>query len=772
MSDVSLDVLPGDVTLTNCDRELIHIPGSIQPHGFLLALRIDQQELFRVVVASENAAGYLNRPISDILNAQPGDLLPFEIDALLRRGLLSEGAGSDFARFIGTLNLPLSGGGNAEFQIVGHRVTDLYILEFERTEQSISQGDLNAVITNYVSTLEKSSSSLELCQALTKQIRILTGFDRVLLYQFDEYGHGTVLTEERNENLPTYLGLRFPSTDIPRQARALYISNRIRIIPSVDYTPSPLASIAEVASAPPLDLSLSILRSVSPIHLDYMRNMGTIASMSVSIVAEGRLWGLISAHHSHPRRVPYLVRSACDVLSRIMSAQLLASQKAAELSHAIRLQSVHGQLLTYMASNESYIDGLSGHPVELCAVVGATSAAIVVDGRCIMLGDAPAPAAILKLSTWLGASPREEVFCTCEIQADYPNYEDLIEKASGVMAISLSQIHRTQIFWFRPEVVTSVSWAGEPTKEQQIKNGILEIHPRNSFASWQQVLRGKAEPWSAVESESAREFKKAVLEIVLKKAEELASLASELKVINEELEAFSYSVSHDLRAPFRHISGFSDLLLANEAARLSDKGRKYLETISESARFAGLLVDSLLNFSRLTRTHIEIQPIPMQSLVTAVWKDVVKEETKDRTIDFTVGSLPVMDGDVNLMRQVWRNLLSNAAKYTRKREHPTIQVSASEAGDEIVFTIADNGIGFDNQYAHKLFGVFQRLHRIEDFEGTGIGLANVRRIIMRLGGKTWAEGVENGGAKFFFTLPVKSKARRSVISPVVLAPTK
>ncbi len=274
-------------------------------------------------------------------------------------------------------------------------------------------------------------------------------------------------------------------------------------------------------------------------------------------------------------------------------------------------------------------------------------------------------------------------------------------------------------------------------------------------------MHGKAEPWSTVEIESAREFRNGVLEIVLKKAEELADLASSLEVANKELEAFSYSVSHDLRAPFRHISGFAEILLANEAENLSMKGRKHLQTISESAQFAGLLVDSLLNFSRITRTRLELQAIPMQALVNAVWKDIVKEELHGRKITFTVDSLPVMNVDVNLMRQVWRNLLSNAAKYTRKRDHAHVHVSAAEAGDEIIFTVADDGVGFEGQYAHKLFGPFQRLHRMEDFEGTGIGLANVRRIITRLGGKTWAEGVENEGARFFFTLPVKQMSKPS-----------
>jgi chemotaxis family two-component system sensor kinase Cph1 len=748
-----------EVDLTNCDREAIHIPGSIQAHGFLLALSLAEDERFRVVVASENASQYLQRSAESILHAELGELLPLEIGDLLRRGLLSEGASGDFARYIGSMRLAAPDNANAEFQIVGHRVGKLYLLEFEQAESSISQGELNTVITNFVSTLEESRTSAELCNAITVQIRQLTGFDRVMLYQFDEIGHGTVLAEDRNDRLPSYLGLRFPATDIPKQARALYVSNRIRIIPDVDYTPSPLLSTPEVAAAGPVDLSLSILRSVSPIHRDYMRNMGTISSMSVSIVSEGKLWGLISGHHSEPLSVPYLVRSACDVLSRIMSAQLLASQKAGELAHTIRLRSVHNQLLTYMASGESYIDGLARHPAELCAVVGADSAAIIVDDKCVRIGDAPDEAEILRLSNWLTKNVKDEIFATNELGDELPNADPLLPKASGVLGISLSQVHRLQILWFRPEVVQSVHWAGEPGKEQELIKGELHIHPRNSFASWKQILRGQSEPWTGVEIESAREFRSSVLEIVLKRAEELAEIAAELEVTNRELEAFSYSVSHDLRAPFRHISGFAELLMQNEADRLTDKGKKQLATISESAQFAGLLVDSLLNFSRITRTKLNISAVPMKTLAQAVWRDVTKEELGDRKVEFTLGDLPVMDVDVDLMRQVWRNLLSNAVKYTRKKEGSVkITVDSREADGEVIFSVQDNGVGFDGQYAHKLFGAFQRLHRMEDFEGTGIGLANVRRIISRLNGKTWAEGQEGLGATFFFTLPVRSKS--------------
>ena len=752
---------PGSTTvnLTNCDREPIHVPGSIQSHGFLLGVLPDPQN--PIAVASENSADYLARPLDAILGRNLDDVISPEFVSLLQNGLLSEGSGGDFSRFIGSISLPGAQGQSREFQIVGHRVNQLYMLEFELTDSSITQADLNSAIANFVVTLENTQSAEQLCRAVTIQVRALTGFDRVMLYRFDDLGHGTVLAEDRNDRLPSYLGLRFPASDIPRQARDLYVLNRIRIIPDVEYTPSPLVSIPAIVEGQSLDLSLSILRSVSPIHRDYMRNMGTFSSMSVSIVSEGKLWGLISGHHSSPKTVPYLVRSACDVLSRIMSAQSQVSEKAAQMSHAISLKSVQSQLLTFMAAGENYIDGIVRHPLELCAVTGSNGAAIVVGDRCVTLGKAPPAEEVLKLANWFSKNLKE-LFATNELGAEYPDAENLRSLASGVLAISLSRVHRMLILWFRPEVVETVQWAGEPAKGERLIAGVLQIHPRNSFAAWKQIVRGKSYPWAQVEIESAREFRNAVLEVVLKRAEELADMASELAFTNKELEAFSYSVSHDLRAPFRHISGFAELLMQTEADRLSEKGRKYLSTIAESAQFAGLLVDSLLNFSRISRTKLDVTRIPMKVLAEDVWRDVQKEELKGREVEFALPDLPAIMADLNLMRQVWRNLLSNAAKYTRKREKAEIRIAVEETNEEIIFSVHDNGVGFDDQYAHKLFGAFQRLHKMEDFEGTGIGLANVRRIISRMGGRTWAHGQEERGASFFFALPVKLRAQDDV----------
>jgi len=238
--------------------------------------------------------------------------------------------------------------------------------------------------------------------------------------------------------------------------------------------------------------------------------------------------------------------------------------------------------------------------------------------------------------------------------------------------------------------------------------------------------------------------------------QEMKQHTDEVNVLNKELEAFSYSVSHDLRAPLRHIDGFVDLLQRQAGGFLDDKGRRYLRTISESAKQMGCLVDDLLAFSRMGRTEMRESWISLDALVQDALQ-TVKSESPGRNIEWIVNRLPEVQADPAMLRLVVINLLANAEKYTRSRVQARVEIGASKNSDETIVFVRDNGVGFEMQYAHKLFGVFQRLHSAKDFEGTGIGLASVRRIIARHGGRTWANGVVNEGATFYFSLPQKGE---------------
>jgi signal transduction histidine kinase len=228
---------------------------------------------------------------------------------------------------------------------------------------------------------------------------------------------------------------------------------------------------------------------------------------------------------------------------------------------------------------------------------------------------------------------------------------------------------------------------------------------------------------------------------------------AELQAANAELEAFSYSVSHDLRAPLRHINGFADLLNEESGSKLDQDGRRYLSIISDSVRQMGKLIDTLLEFSRIGRVEMRFARVSMVEVVEEVAKKL-KEEHKDRSIEWDIQPLPQVRGDRALLKQVWTNLLANAVKYTRRRQIARIEVGCNRKESELEFFVRDNGAGFDMKYAGKLFGVFQRLHRAEEFEGTGVGLANVARVVTRHGGKVRAEAKVNEGAALYFTLPV------------------
>ena len=736
--------------LTTCDREPIQIPGSIQPHGVLLALELPE---LRIAQVSENVFDWLRRTAVDTLGRPVEAVLGSEVARKLRDAVENEN-GSIERNPIAIVGAGVEVDGSLRsFEVIAHRSDQSVVVELEPSpvdEATLSRW-LYPMVRTFLSRLENEPSLVDVCRVVAAEVRKITGVDRVLIYRFDEGWHGTVVAEDRNDVLPSYLGLKFPASDIPEQARALYRANRLRLIPDSNYCPV-LIVPAMAPGGRPLDLSFSTLRSVSPVHVEYMRNMGTGASMSISILRDGELWGLVACHNQAPLLVPFEVRTACDFLGQVLSIQVDIKSQKAEFDHRTDRQVAVSRLLIAMSEANGFVEGLLKHSETLLDVAQAQGAAILFDGNQFRVGSTPEPEEVDAIADWLDTESRGDVFATDSLAEVMPNAGDDAFKdwGSGLLAVSISQLHRGYILWFRPEVLKTVSWGGDPRKPAPSEDG--RIHPRRSFEVWKETVRLKSTPWRSSEVEAADDLRKAILEIVLRRAEERAQLSAELERSNKELEAFSYSVSHDLRAPFRHIVGYAELLREEEDARISPEGRRYLETIIESAQFAGTLVDNLLAFSRMGRSSIHPVPINMQS----VTRDVVQEiqaEVGARSIEWKIGELPEVEGDLMMLRLAMTNLISNAAKYTRNREVAVIQITGETHGGEAIFHVQDNGIGFDMKHVDKLFGVFQRLHRMEEFEGTGIGLANVRRIMSRHGGRAWAKGELNAGATFSIALP-------------------
>jgi chemotaxis family two-component system sensor kinase Cph1 len=715
-----------------CAREPIHVPDAIQPHGVLLVLDGDGT----VLQASANSAHKLGR------RAQAGmalaDVLP-DVAAALSADWMTE---DDVFRDI----VVVDGG---RFHAVAQRVGECIVLELETLADGPERGErLFSQLRRFVDRILQASDIEDIAHLVAKHVRAVTGFDRVLVYRFDQEWNGTVIGESGNGALPSYLGLRFPASDIPEQARRLYRTNRVRIIPTADYDPIPLEPTVNPLTGGSLDMSFSILRSVSPVHLEYMRNMGTAASMSISILVDGELWGLVACHSRKPHMVPLGIREACDFAVQSVAAQIAGRVRTSDAARRLRLGEVSSRLLTSMAATSDWRRGLLASPKDLLAQVDASGAAVVFDDACWSLGECPDEAQIRAIVDWLETHAVEDVHAIDRLVGAVPGADAFADVASGLLAARISELHPSWLLWFRPEVARTVTWGGDPHK---VVREAGRIHPRHSFEAWKELVEYTADPWQPAEIAAARDLRSAIVGIVLRRAEELAKLAEELQRSNRELEAFSYSISHDLRAPFRHIVGFSELLREREKA-LDEKSRHYLDSISESALAAGRLVDDLLSFSHLGRTPLTVARVDMDKIVTEVRRSL-EMMAGARKIVWKIDPLPPGWGDATLLRQVWFNLAENAVKYSRPRDATVIEIGGRAEEGETIYWVADNGVGFDMAYVEKLFGVFQRLQRAEDFEGTGIGLALTKRIMDRHGGRIWAEGEVDRGARFTFALP-------------------
>ena len=735
MSDPTL---PPVADLDTCAGEPIRIPGGIQPHGALIV--VDPYDL-TLLQASANLTAFTG------LDLAPGDRLGEGAAAVLANEL-SAWMDRGEAAFLRTLRL-----GETSFQVAAHRSAQGLVVEFEAAPASEAE-TLEALyprLRRFVEALAGAPDLRSLAEMTVREMRQLTGFNRVMLYSFDAEGCGTVLAEDRDEALPAYLDLRFPASDIPAQARELYRLNRLRLIPDADYQAAPIQPPTSPLDGEALDLSLAALRSVSPVHLEYMRNMGTLSSMSVSILVDGALWGLVSCHNAAPKGLNAQVRTACDFLGQIVSLQIGARERAAHAARRIALKQVETELLARLSQHAAFHEGLVESGAAWLGVVEADGAALVTPEHLITYGDTPSQPELQELAGWLHRREAGELFSTESLAGVWPQAEAFAGVASGLLAISISQLHPSYIMWFRHEVARTVRWAGEPVKPAQ--DGRLS--PRRSFAQWTEQVRLQSLPWDDVELESARDFRNAVVNFVLRRAEERAQLTEQLRITNQELESFSYSISHDLRAPFRHIVGYSELL-SNQLKDLDERSRHYLNSIVEAALSAGRLVDDLLNFSQLGRVNLHFNRIDMRKVVAEVRRSGAPD-TEGRAVDWRVGELPPAYGDGAMVRQVMVNLIDNALKYSRERDPAIIEIEGEDRGDVTAYTIRDNGVGFDMKYVGKLFGVFQRLHRSEDFPGTGIGLALVKRIIDRHGGTVSVTGTLDKGAEVSFTLPKPQK---------------
>lgn len=568
-------ITANNVNLNNCDREQIHLPGSIQPHGVLFVLSEPDLQVEQV---SNNTEIFLGISPDSLLGQNLAILFDDE-----QIGKIQNCLNGDFEN-INPLKLFANFGGlSIELDGIIHRSDrGKIILEIERTDHPEDRSffGFHKLTKSTLTKMQKAANLRELCRVIVAEIRQITGFDRVMAYQFDADGAGTVIAEDKPDEWETYLGLRYPDSDIPKQAKHLYTLNWLRLIPDVDYQPVPIVCHTQDGDNSPLDLSFSVLRSVSPIHIKYLKNMGVGASMSISIIKNRKLWGLIACHHQKTKYIPYSIRTACEFLGQVMSLEIAGKEDYEDLDYKIRIKSMQSQLIDAVSQSEDFTDVLLENSTSLLAAVGAEGAAICRDKEIIRIGKTPEIVQIQDLLAWLPERFERDLFVTDCLPKIYPKSENFQAVGSGLLALAISKIRQKYILWFRSEQIQLVDWAGNPNKTNRIESdGSLTIFPRKSFEKWQETVYGKSLPWQPWEIDGALDLRSAIVGIVMRKADELAAVNLELQRSNSELDAFAYIASHDLKEPLRGIHNYATFLLEDYGNILDAEGTEKLGTM-------------------------------------------------------------------------------------------------------------------------------------------------------------------------------------------------
>ncbi|WP_424210627.1 ATP-binding protein [Streptomyces sp. BI20] len=750
--------VPAPFDLTACVREEIHLLGGIQSHGTLLA--VDPVD-GRVVLAARNTEEHLGAPAETLLGRPVTDLLPAEDHAealALTEGPQLDGAPAAVLRT--TVTRP--DGTTRPLDLSAHRRDGLLVLELEPPAEPAGPGDparFHQGIRRALVRLRSADTVAEACRRAVAEIRALTGYDRVVAYRFEgEDGPGEVVAEERAEDLEPWLGLWFPATDIPPQARRLYLSNWIRAIHDVDDESVPLHPSTLPATGRPLDLSGSALRTVSEFHLEYLRNIDVRASMSVSVLRDDRLWGLIACHGRAPLPIGPELRAACELFACAFSLQLAA---LAERGEARALDEARTRVADLAIALTAEVTDTSGQAVlleqlePLRSLLNAESLVLVHGGAGTVHG-APVPPEVLAALTRHAAEARD----------GEPRATDRLAEAAGgppggpagALVIPLGP-HGELLAWLRAERPVPRSWAADPDRPVRVGPRGERLTPRGSGAVFRETVRGRSLPWTTTDLAIARELRRLLTGLVLRHSAVLRRVNEELRLSNEDLDSFAHAAAHDLKEPLRGISNAATFVL-EDAEGLDPVTVRRLTTMRRLAGRMDDLLNSLLAFDRLGRGAVRPAPVSLDRALDAALEVAGPRLAAAGVEVVRPGPLPSAAVDPHLLAEVFVNLLVNAAKYAADRPDRRVEVAACRAtppdgsGEHPVVRVRDNGIGIPAEQHEEVFALFRRLHGPEERGGgTGVGLAVVKRVIERHGGRLWLESAPGEGAAFYLLLP-------------------
>ncbi len=790
--------------LQQCASEPIHQIGMVQPHAVLLVARVDGER--PVLQASDNIEAVLGLPLTAVLGQPLANVLGAEavaaVDAMLLRAQeIGSPATARFPAHHGTGSVGLSGH--------VYLSDGVLVVEFERDEVVPPHRRLDELVAQTLESLlaprlwGDGDSYLD---GVAHAVRQLTGYDSVMVYRFEPSMDGEVVAQSRSAQAQDFVGMHFPASDIPPQARRLYTLNLVRTVADTDALPSPVVPTLNPHTGRPLDLSHSAVRALSPIHIEYLRNIGVRASMVISLLQDGRLWGMVTCHHLTPKRVSLGMRQAGVLVSRLVSTRLSELRAQEHDRMTSRAMRITNELLTHMP--DVLVPQLLQRLMpQLQALVRADGIVVVVEGVAFTHGQVPPPAEIASLLQWLASRPGAETLALDDLSKDYPRAGEFLSCAAGLLCTPPSAEMRNGILWLRGERSRTVRWAGN-YQEGFVRNdaGDYRLTPRKSFELWSQSWRGRSEPWTPAEVavvsmlalelpermaqksrlESAfgrlqenelvlRQHRDHLENLVGQRTAELSAAKDLAESANRAKSAFLANMSHELRTPLSAIMGMTALALRR---RPDETIQAYLHKTDQLSAQLLALIDDILDLSKIEAERLTLEQVEF-SLHDVVQRIELQlgEAAAHKGIALRIELTPEdaarrFNGDPLRLGQILLNLAGNAVKFTEKGSVTvSAEVDLRERRPRLVFTVQDTGIGISPDPLSRLFRAFEQADSsmTRRFGGTGLGLVISRRLARLMGGDVTVESTPGVGSTFRCDVQVDDGP--GAAPPAALAPS-
>lgn len=748
----------------HCEDEPIHIPELIQGYGYLFAL---DQTNETIQIYSENVERLIVN-VDEIVGTNFFDLLEdslVDIEFIRETYLRATDKKTRLPLRLQFKQQYISNESEKEFYAVVYNSDNYFVIELEpagKFRETYSARHYMKLYGSRIAPKFKEYTSLDqLAQEIVDTIKYVTNMERVVLYRFLEDASGYVIAEAKDDDIESYLHLHFPASEIPQQARELYKKNWVRLVPNVDLEPYRLLPSVEESGRKPMDMSQSILRSLSPIHLQYVRNQGLKASMSMSLVTHDKLWGLISCHSRKPQYVPQNVRLECENLSQLFSWHLYAKEEEFYIKKKEFTDKAIDNLLNKNQFKNSIIDIFTENEKEVLEIVDADGFMFYTKDESVSLGHTPELSDVLKI-TEKARLKNQEFFTSRDITEYLPGLD--FNGIKGVMLVSLLEQKNYFTAWFRKEKKEVERWVGNRDEKNIDAPKKERLKPRSSFAVNEVIIENKSPEWVQQDIDIAERFNKVFMAYALSTHESMRQDISDLRIQDRYKDEFLATLAHELRNPLSPI--LAGIKLMEEGLDQEDQV-SMLSMMERQVNHMTTMINDLMDVSRITRgkVKLEMDSVPVKDIVRnaiETCKNAVSEKNHDLKVDLPDDDLYIL-GDVTRLSQVFVNILNNAVKYTPNGG--IIEVKANQKGEEVELTIKDNGMGIPTDKLDFVFNMFTQMdsYTIHSKGGLGIGLTLVQKLVNLHKGsiKAFSDGKDKG-SEFVVSLPVAKQAGTSI----------